>query len=264
MAHHVYVVPRFRYLPTGNDINETPMRLRNQTRPKKSLGRKTPTPATSDDPQEFPISNAMLRHMYDAMVESRTWATSKRRRPAISEATAVPSALALKSGDVLAAPADGRTLYPLSNHEIAVQPLEISQLREACVKARQYHRRHVVLAVFPGVSIEAVPTRRLLAECRQKNWPLIAIAVTDRSYDPSAQVPEIDVDGHDAVAVYRVVSEAIRRARNGRGPAVIHCHGAASTRMSDPLGDPLERFSRYLAAKGLSAERLHVLHKQSE
>jgi TPP-dependent pyruvate/acetoin dehydrogenase alpha subunit len=35
--------------------------------------------------------------------------------------------------------------------------------------------------------------------------------------------PRIPVDGCDAVAVFRVAQEAIRRAREGHGPAVIEC-----------------------------------------
>jgi TPP-dependent pyruvate/acetoin dehydrogenase alpha subunit len=45
-------------------------------------------------------------------------------------------------------------------------------------------------------------------------------------------MPAILVDGNDAIAVCRVAQEAIRRAREGHGPAVIHCvnhgHGADS------------------------------------
>src|SRR5438876_2611699 len=36
-------------------------------------------------------------------------------------------------------------------------------------------------------------------------------------------MPGITVDGNDAVAVYRVASEAINRARNGGGPTLIEC-----------------------------------------
>jgi pyruvate dehydrogenase E1 component alpha subunit len=36
-------------------------------------------------------------------------------------------------------------------------------------------------------------------------------------------IPGITVDGNDVIAVYRVASEAIHRARNGGGPTVIEC-----------------------------------------
>jgi 2-oxoisovalerate dehydrogenase E1 component alpha subunit len=56
-------------------------------------------------------------------------------------------------------------------------------------------------------------------------------------------VTVITVDGSDAVAVYRVASESISRARKGVGPTVIHCrflpapasHRRSSLRHVDPL-----------------------------
>ncbi len=46
--------------------------------------------------------------------------------------------------------------------------------------------------------------------------------------DP-AFYPRIPVDGGDVVGVFRVAQEAIRRAREGHGPAVIECLTARSS-----------------------------------
>lgn len=69
------------------------------------------------------------------------------------------------------------------------------------------------------------------------------------------RIPALTVDGHDAVAVYRVAFESIARARQGRGPTLIECrnHGGIFARKSKPMGvkDPLRRMEAYLMHKGL-------------
>jgi hypothetical protein len=224
---------------------------------RKSVKRRKPS---APEPQEFPISHAMLRAMYDAMVESRLWAQSRKLIPVISEATAVASAAVLHAGDSLAAPADGRTLYPVTDRRAKIMPLDASKLRLACEKARR-SRRGTVVAVFPSDVFDAPIFQELLSESVNRRWPLVCVLLSDRYCDPAAAIPEIDVDGHDVVAMFRVVSESVRRARNRRGPAVIHAHNSTDTQHPDPLGDPLVRFQRYLEAKGLTTQRLHVVHK---
>ena len=73
--------------------------------------------------------------------------------------------------------------------------------------------------------------------------------------DP-AFYPNIPVDGSDVVAVYRVTQEAVRRAREGHGPAVIEC----ITSRADATGhlsaqhfaqDPLIFMEQYLRRKKL-------------
>lgn len=233
------------------------MSVRKATRQPAANSKPKTTPA---EVQEFPISHAMLRHMYDAMVESRTWATSKGFAPSISEATTVPSALALKADDILAATPNARTLYPISSSKIKVEPLEHTRLAVACQKCLRHDPPRIVLAIFPESVFLQPQSAELLADAQKNLWPLISVVLTDSYYDPRASIPEIDVDGHDAVAVFRVVSESIRRARNRRGPAIIHTHGATKNLKHDPLGDPLARFERYLAGKGLSTKSLHVHH----
>jgi TPP-dependent pyruvate/acetoin dehydrogenase alpha subunit len=89
--------------------------------------------------------------------------------------------------------------------------------------------------------------------------------------DKTFGVPVISVDGNDAVAVYRVASESISRARLGRGPTLIDCRcfrlsgstiekpkmshssGPASSNDADAAAsdDPIANLERYLSRKGL-------------
>ncbi len=201
--------------------------------------------------------------MYDAMVESRLWAQSRHLVPVISEATAVATSVVLHPGDVLAAPADGCTLYPVTDKRATIIPFDPVQLRAASQKARRT-RRSVVVAICTEKDFELPSTKNLLGSASELRWPLVVVLLSDSYFDPNSAIPELDVDGHDAVAMFRVVSESVRRARNRRGPAIIHAHSATETQLPDPLGDPLVRFEHYLEAKGLTTKRLHVIHQSDQ
>lgn len=204
----------------------------------------------------------MLRQIYDSMIECRLWARSNGFAPAVSEATAVPAALALKAHDIFAAPADGRTLYPITDEDTSVTAYQPAALKQALAETRRKHRHAVALAVVTERDFVAPGTASLLAESRTELLPIVFVVLTDRVFNPDAAVIEIDVDGHDAVAVFRVVSESIRRARNGRGPAVLHAHGATTPLSANSPDNPIARFQAYLNAKGLSTDSIHVLHHQ--
>lgn len=62
--------------------------------------------------------------------------------------------------------------------------------------------------------------------------------------------PRIPVDGCDVVGVFRVAQEAIRRAREGHGPAVIECLTARSTTATIKKSE--QASSQYLAQDPLS------------
>jgi TPP-dependent pyruvate/acetoin dehydrogenase alpha subunit len=76
--------------------------------------------------------------------------------------------------------------------------------------------------------------------------------------------PKITVDGCDVVGVFRVAQEAIRRAREGHGPAVIECmtsrandaaNNADSKKTQHTATDPLPFMEKYLKRRDLwSAE----------
>jgi TPP-dependent pyruvate/acetoin dehydrogenase alpha subunit len=77
--------------------------------------------------------------------------------------------------------------------------------------------------------------------------------------DP-AFYPRIPVDGSDVVGVFRVAQEAIRRAREGHGPALIECltarSNAAEKNASKPSAqylaqDPLSFMEQYLRRRDL-------------
>jgi TPP-dependent pyruvate/acetoin dehydrogenase alpha subunit len=69
--------------------------------------------------------------------------------------------------------------------------------------------------------------------------------------------PRIPVDGNDSVAVHRVATEAIQRARQGDGPTLIDCQIAASVHNPNSLGlakDPIAHMRDYLCKHQLWSE----------
>jgi len=70
--------------------------------------------------------------------------------------------------------------------------------------------------------------------------------------------PCITVDGNDAVAVYRVASEATTHARKGNGPTLIECKTGFDSGPGDEqpqsAADPLLNMEKYLTRKGLFSE----------
>jgi TPP-dependent pyruvate/acetoin dehydrogenase alpha subunit len=76
--------------------------------------------------------------------------------------------------------------------------------------------------------------------------------------DP-AFYPRIPVDGSDVVGIFRVAQEAIRRAREGHGPAVIECLTARSSTENENkrasaqylAQDPLSFMQQYLRCRDL-------------
>jgi pyruvate dehydrogenase E1 component alpha subunit len=83
---------------------------------------------------------------------------------------------------------------------------------------------------------------------------------------PQPSLPAFTVDGNDVVAVYRVAQEAIRRARQGYGPAVIECQvsrGRSHPDAKSPnLGldtleaaDPIARMETYLQQQGMWSDK---------
>jgi TPP-dependent pyruvate/acetoin dehydrogenase alpha subunit len=91
----------------------------------------------------------------------------------------------------------------------------------------------------------------------------------DPASSPHFSLPTFTVDGNDVVAVYRVAQEAVRRARQGHGPALIECQTYrwtsrlgtdAASRPSSPeeleqSTDPLARMQTHLKERGLWSDK---------
>ncbi len=72
-----------------------------------------------------------------------------------------------------------------------------------------------------------------------------------RGLTPGTELPRIVVDGHDAVAGYRVAHEAIDRARRDRGATLIECASFLVKGQRGGHADSVANMERYLRGKGM-------------
>jgi TPP-dependent pyruvate/acetoin dehydrogenase alpha subunit len=156
---------------------------------------------------------------------------------------------------------------------ITVQLKSVSQEARALKTANQ---GAVVVAFFTN-EIELVGAwRETVSVAGKERLPIIFICQPDAGHHTAEEamifgVPAIVVDGIDAVALYRVATEAMNRARQGRGPTLVECITLLSddpevnasnenciyTNTEQSLAlDPIATMEKYLSIKGLFDKQL--------
>ena len=181
------------------------------------------------------------------------------------------------------APMSSTTPGPLP---LAPSPSEQLSLANGAAFALKPHTANplVVALCGPGAAPQqawqqalqfaAAHTLPILFVCHAQPLDNASLAETEAHFNQlstlaqTARVPAIAVDAHDVVAVHRVASESISRARLRRGPTLIACHahptsqvsGQVQDRKSDadhtaePLagsGDAIRTMENYLGRKAL-------------
>lgn len=162
---------------------------------------------------------------------------------------------------------------------VGVLPQEGSnaaRLHTACGVAMAHKMRRsgrVVVAFMESAEDAVASNREALAFCGRHELPMILVDLhatekraslvqegDERLARLAHGVPTIAVDGSDVVAVYRVASEALSRARLDRGATLIECLGPKHEAMKPWRNDgqphdPIEAMEAYLSAKGLFREK---------
>ena len=136
-----------------------------------------------------------------------------------------------------------------------------------------------------GMNFAGVYQAPVIFVCQNNQWAISVprskqthsktLAQKSLAYD----IPGIQVDGNDVLAVYVAAHEAVQRARSGGGPTMIECvtyRMMMHTTADDPKRyrtekeveiwrkrDPLSRFQKYLRDKGLiSHDQIESLEKE--
>jgi pyruvate dehydrogenase E1 component alpha subunit len=136
-----------------------------------------------------------------------------------------------------------------------------------------------------GMNLAALYQVPVVFVCQNNHWAISlprskqthskTLAQKALAYD----MPGIQVDGNDVLAVYSAAHEAVERARSGGGPTFIECvtyRMMMHTTADDPKRyrteeevetwkkrDPLPRFQTYLKDKGhLSAKKIEALEEE--
>ena len=108
-----------------------------------------------------------------------------------------------------------------------------------------------VLESYPLANAASVKPKRKVADLsgEVKNSKVKKIELEDYGF------PVIPVDGDDAVAVYRVAFEAIKRARQAGGPTLMDCKSNRESGINAAVhGDPILLMEQYLTRKGIFTE----------
>jgi pyruvate dehydrogenase E1 component alpha subunit len=127
-----------------------------------------------------------------------------------------------------------------------------------------------------ALNFAAVFQAPVIFVCQNNQWAIsIPVSQQTRSQTLAQKalaygMPGIQVDGNDILAVYAAAQEAVQRARSGDGPTLIECvtyRLMMHTTADDPKRyradeeverwkrrDPLPRFEKYLADKGLLSD----------
>lgn len=154
--------------------------------------------------------------------------------------------------------------------------------------AARYRRTHQVAMTFFGdgatsegdfheaLNFAAVYQAPVVFVCQNNQWAISVPLSKQTRAKTLAQkavayeMPGIQVDGNDVLAVYAAAREAVDRARSGGGPTLIECvtyRMTMHTTADDPTRyrteeevaqwarrDPITRFEKYLVANGLLSE----------
>jgi pyruvate dehydrogenase E1 component alpha subunit len=96
-------------------------------------------------------------------------------------------------------------------------------------------------------------TNGATSRSRKRSEPAIDFTSMSR-FAKRHKLPVLTVDGEDAVAVYRVMQEAVLRARQGGGPSVLWAvmTPARSIAAMPASSQPIARLRRYLATRKIS------------
>ena len=138
---------------------------------------------------------------------------------------------------------------------------QLQRVIEVAAANKKSRNKRIVVA-FCGSSTESPELLHdAMRQAGERDLPILLVCHSDSESDQiclKAQeygFPGVIVDGDDAVAVYRVATEAMAHARRGSGPTLIDCKpwplsGKKSAKRR-ATHDPILRMEEYLTRKGL-------------
>lgn len=211
--------------------------------------------------RRFPlISDEKFRQLYSALVQCKVLdqqlqANSGYERWSGREAATAGVVSCLRSGDSVAPTPHGMlavhlrraALVPINGTDVANTRLTAEErLAEAADNALRHklERRGRIAVIF----VTGAESDRLCDAFRKAARDLLPLFCVADSIVRLTGIPVIRVDASDAVAVYRVAHESIRRAREGGGPTMMEC---AEWPNENGSAGPLEKLEHYLIHKNI-------------
>ena len=136
----------------------------------------------------------------------------------------------------------------------------------AAVESKKSKDKKITVAFCGSSSDSRGHLHEAMRHAGKLRLPILLVCHSDPASDEICRqaqdfgFPGVTVDGDDAVAVYRVATEAVTHARRGSGPTLIECKpwvlpGQPSVRRSTGR-NPILRMEEYLTRKGLFDRKL--------
>ena len=138
---------------------------------------------------------------------------------------------------------------------------QLERALRAAMEYRAKRNRNVVIVFSGDTSVAAREPESAMRVAGKKKLPILFVHETKSQGDEllmhakDCGFPGIAAEDDDAVAVYRVATEALAHARRGNGPTLIECRpwpfddrGSGKRR---PAKHPVSKMETYLAGKGL-------------
>lgn len=146
----------------------------------------------------------------------------------------------------------------------------LKRAMQAAMKARA--KKKIVVVFCADAESGASSFEDAMKRAGEKKLPMLFVCPSGRhAGDIAAKahecgLPHVAVDGDDAVAVYRVATEAIAHARRGSGPTLIECKPwplSERSRGRRRAGKPIRAMEEYLTRKGLFSKSIKAKARAS-
>ena len=213
------------------------------------------------------ISDEKLKQLYAEMLrvrqhrKQRSGNGQQRRRWRFHEAPIIGCTIDLQAEDSLISSED----LP-SNTSAQRATLDADSVVPLATGTALLHRvqsqSHLVVAF-----VEAKPVwrnRQLLRVAHTQSLPIVYVQIekaVPKTSPTGTEITSIPVDNADVVAIYRVASEAIDKARRGAGPTLIQCVPFLLKKKRSSADhhsqDPIRYMEYYLRKKNLWSEELN-------
>lgn len=157
-------------------------------------------------------------------------------------------------------PADGPNIIPPDSEQKA----QIAVAVGAASVLRSLGQANVVAVLGGALGSSFLSANEAISFAVERRLPIVFVFESGLSEGGASQHRALDtldfgfaripVDGNDSVAVHRVATEAIQRARQGDGPTLIDCRMAHEENSLGLAFDPIVHMRNYLEKHGLWSE----------
>lgn len=138
---------------------------------------------------------------------------------------------------------------------------QLERAIEVATANKKARNKRIVVAFCGNSTASPEPLHQAMRKAGKRDLPILLVCHSDSESDEiclkaqECDFPGVIVDGDDAVAVYRVATEAMAHARRGSGPTLIDCKPWVLPGQKPAKGrathDPILRMEEYLTRKGL-------------